>query len=226
MNHETALKECIVRQADELYEARCDLVNVRKSVELLGNGPANDFSVAWRLSRSLFFLGQETKPTAMSLGFHIEGIKAARSAVRKSCDRVEGQFWLGVNLALAAQHESSLRGSIHVFRAKAALEKAIHIDAAYHSAGPLRVLARLQQKLPRVLGGGLQKASKTYREAIAQAPANTVTRIYFAECLLELGERDAAHKECEAVLNAPYDSGWSFEIERDKKLAIEMLRST
>ena len=104
-----------------------------------------------------------------------------------------------------------------------ALQKAIVIDPDYHAAGPLRVLGRLQHKIPRVLGGGQRRAFTNLERAIARAPTNTVTRIYFAELLLDMGEHDRAVAELEAVLMMPLDPDWNFEIRRDQIRANEML---
>jgi len=85
------------------------------------------------------------------------------------------------------------------------------------------VLARLQHKLPRLLGGGSDRARTNYEAAIKLAPENTVTRIYFAELLLESDEKDLAREQLEFVLNVSADPGWAFEIERDQRIAKEML---
>jgi len=208
----------IVEQADQLYALRSDLRNVEASVDLL-QSVETSFEVAWRLARARFFLGQECTRGASSISHHRAGIGAGRSAVRQRIERVEGFFWLGVNLALAAQQELPLKAVVHAVQAKRALDKAIQIDAAYHAAGPLRVMGRLQHKLPRIFGGGLQRALGNYEKAIALAPANTVTRIFLAELLLEMGDANRTRIELAAVLEAPTDSEWMFEIERDKNLA-------
>jgi hypothetical protein len=50
-----------------------------------------------------------------------------------------------------------------------------------------------------------------------------VTRIYFAELLLQSGERALGREQLEFVLNVSTDPFWAFEIERDKRIAKEML---
>jgi len=84
------------------------------------------------------------------------------------------------------------------------------------------VLARLQHRLPQILGGGITRARENYDRAISIAPANTVTRIYFAALLLDQGEIERAKAELQVVLNAPLDPDWSFEINRDQQLAKEI----
>jgi hypothetical protein len=103
------------------------------------------------------------------------------------------------------------------------LRQAIQFDSSYHGAGPLRVLGRLQHNLPRLLGGGFSRARTSYEAAISLAPENTVTRIYFAELLLESGKRDLGREQLEFVLNAATDPDWAFEVARDKRIAKDML---
>ncbi|MGI9167934.1 MAG: TRAP transporter TatT component family protein [Pyrinomonadaceae bacterium] len=215
----------IMKLADELYAKRKEVQSVRASVAMLISRPAtaNDYDIQWRLGRALFFLGQEATDKTSSLLRHSQGIEFCERAVAEQADRVEGHFWLGVNLALSARWErwpAAMRRALH---ARRELQRAIDIDSSYHAAGPLRVLARLQQKVPRWLGGGVSRARASYESAIALAPENTVTRVYFVELLIDLGEQELARKHLEFVLSVAEDPDWSFEIERDKRLAKGML---
>lgn len=212
----------MIERADELYAARENIESVRTSVTLLraDNAPES-FDIAWRLSRALFFLGQEEPAAAREL--HEEGVTAGKQAVRAEPARVEGHFWLGVNLALRAGVEPRIIAVVTAIRAKHALESAMRIDPVYHGAGPLRVLARLQQELPRLLGGGSPRAQYNYERAITLAPENTVTHLYFGELLLKLGEAEQAQVQLELVRKAAFDPDWAFEIERDQRIASELL---
>ena len=112
---------------------------------------------------------------------------------------------------------------VHALRAQRELKTAIRIDSSYHAAGPIRVLGRLRHKLPVWLGGGVARARACYESAINVAPQNTVTRIYFAELLIDLGEQELARRHLEFVLHVSEDPEWLFEIDRDKQLARELL---
>jgi tetratricopeptide (TPR) repeat protein len=214
----------ITRRADALYNAREQVENVRVSLELLAAATGQEsFEIDWRLGRALFFLGQEERDEAKARALHARGAKACRRAARREPRRVEGHFWLGVNLALQAQTTNKLSGLLLALRARRALRRAVSIDPAYHAAGPLRVLARLHHKLPRLFGGGHGRAQAAYERAIELAPSNTVTRLYFAELLLEAGERERARSELETILNATPDTAWTFETARDRRRAAELL---
>ena len=104
-----------------------------------------------------------------------------------------------------------------------ALQRACAADAGYHGAGSLRVLGRLQHKLPGWLGGGADRARQSYEAAIHLAPQNSVTRIFFTELLIEIAEFSTATQQLEAVLELPEDPEWSFEIERDRRRAAVLL---
>ena len=212
----------LARRADALYDERARVENVRASVELL-EPLTNEYEAAWRMGRALFFLGQEACDSFESRTQHTRGTIICEHAARLAPSRVEGHFWLGVNLALLAQNEKPLKALRHALRARRSLTRAARLDASYHGAGPLRVLARLQHKLPRLLGGGFRRARTNFERAIELAPANTVTRLYFAELLLETKDTERARLELETLLNAPQDPAWAFESDRDRKLARAML---
>lgn len=215
----------IIKLADELYAKRKEVQSVRASVAMLTSraATANDYDIQWRLGRAFFFLGQEATDKTSSLSAHSQGIASCERSVAAQADRVEGHFWLGVNLGLSARWERWPAAIRHALRARRELQRAIHIDSSYHAAGSLRVLARLQQKLPRWLGGGVSRARASYESAITLAPENTVTRVYFAELLLDLGEHELARKHLEFVLSVSEDPDWAFEIERDRAIAKAML---
>lgn len=217
--------EEITASADAAYHGREQLEGVRRSLHLLQLAPG-DYEALWRLGRAHFFLGQEATRDSEACANYVAGTRACRRARRILPERVEGHFWLGVNLALLAGLENPFRALPLALRAKRALRRAVGLDAAYHAAGPLRVLARLESRLPRFFGGGDQRARAHFQQAIRLAPANTVTRLYFAELLMNAGHYPDARAELEAVLGAPADPAWAFEIRRDKAKAQKLLAKT
>ncbi len=216
----------IIEFVDALYTMREQIERVRESVELLKPLVAlHDYEATWRLSRALFFLGQETGDENEAREFHKRAVAITKRTMRLAPQRVEGYFWRGVNLALLANLENSFHAARHAWQAKRSLRRAARIDPAYHGAGPLRVLARLSHKLPRVLGGSTKRAQAYFEEAIELAPANTVTRLYFAEMLIDTRDKNRARTELIALLNVPIDPAWNFEAKRDRHLARELLKT-
>lgn len=128
-----------------------------------------------------------------------------------------------MNLALAANSEPWFLAIRDALWARRIQRRAVRIDSSYHGAGPLRVLARLDHRLPPWLGGNIARARGNYEKAARLAPDNTVTRVYFAELLLEVGEKDRARSHLESVLSISDDAQWAFEVRRDRRIAKEML---
>lgn len=216
----------VTARADELYAGRATVDSVRESVTLLHSLKRLEaYEVQWRLARAYFFLGQEASEGADKTAHHHHGTQSGRFAVRATPDRVEGQFWLGVNLSLQAAIATPWRAAALALHAKRTLVRAVKLDSSYHGAGPHRVLARLLHRMPSVLGGGLARARRHFEAAVELDPSNSVTRIYFAELLNAQGELGLARIQWQAVLDAPPDPAWGFEQNRDREIARSALQT-
>jgi TRAP transporter T-component len=186
-------------------------------------GAAGRYEVQWRLARALFFLGQQAGARESSRELHSAGIDAGELAVSLNPERVEGHFWVGVNLSLFAEAAGGIRGARALRWARAELKRAVAISESYHEAGPLRVLGRLEHKAPRILGGNLKRGRNLLDRALAIAPSNTVTIIYAAELAIESGDRDRAFSLLQQAIGSPIDAEWEFENKRDRELARSLL---
>ena len=217
----------VVGRADELYRQRARPGAVRESVMVLsGSRSGSDrYEVQWRLARALFFLGQEATTSNDKRQLHEAGIGAGERAIALNNDRVEGHFWVGVNLALFGQTNGGVRGARAIRWAFGELRLAAKLNESYHDAGPLRVLARLEHKAPRLLGGSRRRSREHFERALTVAPANSVTLVYAAELFIDEGERDRALSLLKQVIANPIDPEWEFENLRDKEIARSLLES-
>jgi hypothetical protein len=224
MNAPVLQHEC--QKADDLYRNRQDMSGVRESIRILSaltDGPST-FDVKWRLSRASFFVGQEQTDNGQKASSFRDGIVAGQTAVELEPDRVEGHFWLGVNAGLLAEVVGSLQALRFVRKAIKHLKRACEICPQYHGAGPLRVYARLKHKLPWPLGS--RASSETlFRRAISLSPDNSVTRIYYAELLNDMGKSEDESVHLRTVIGMPDNEEWRFELTRDKAIASRRLGS-
>ena len=115
-------------QADDLYRGRQNLSNVIESISLLSglSDSMSTFEAKWRLSRALFFVGQEDTDREKKSVYFRDGVVAGRDAIHKEPARVEGHFWLGVNLGLLAESVGSFRALPIVQSAIKHLKQAIN----------------------------------------------------------------------------------------------------
>jgi hypothetical protein len=216
----------VVGRADELYRKRARPGAVRESVMILSGarGGNERYEIQWRLARSMFFLGQEASEPAARSQLHAAGVGAGERAIALNAERVEGHFWAGVNLALFAESNGGLRGLRALRWAKSELKLASKINEAYHDAGPLRVLGRLAQNAPRLLGGSPRLSEEYYNRALEVAPANSVTLLYAAELAVERKQLPRARSLLETLHSLPNDPDWEYENRRDRALADELLK--
>ena len=214
----------VIGRADELYRRRARPGAVRESVMILSGalGGNDRYEVQWRLARALFFLGQEATAPAARSQLHAAGIGAGERAVALNAERVEGHFWVGVNLALFAENHGGWRGLRALLWAKSELRLAMKINEAYHDAGPLRVLGRLAHKAPRWLGGSLKVSEKYYNRALEVVPGNTVTLLYAAELALDRNQPSRTLSLLSRIESAPADDAWEFEQRRDRAFARDL----
>lgn len=215
----------VVGRSDELYKQRAEPGAVREAVMILSGarGGSDRYEVQWRLSRALFFLGQEAGSRDSSRQLFAAGIGAGERAVALNADRVEGHFWVGVNLSLFAQVNRGIRGIRALRWARSELIRAAAISEGYHDAGPLRVLGRLEHKAPMLLGGNQKRSRELYDRALAIAPLNSVTLIYAAELAIDRREGDRARSLLNRLIDLPLDAEWEFETRRDRELARSLL---
>ncbi len=215
----------LIGRADELYHHRSQPGSVRESVMVLSGARAGSdrYEVQWRLARALFFLGQQAGSRDSARQLYSAGIDAGERAVALNSERVEGHFWVGVNLALFAEIGGGIRALRALRWARTELKRAVSISEKYHDAGPLRVLGRLEHKAPRLVGGNRKRSRELLERALAIAPSNSVTLIYAAELALDTGERDRATSLLQQVLASSIDADWEFENNRDHELARSIL---
>lgn len=215
----------VVGRADELYRQRARPGSIRESVMVLSGarGSNERYEVQWRLARALFFLGQEADSNATRRQLHAAGINAGERAIALNSERVEGHFWVGVNLALFAESNGGLRGARALLWARTELKLAAQMNESYHGAGPLRVLGRVEHKAPRLLGGNRKRSRHCFDRALRVAPGNSVTLLYAAELAIDERDSNRAQSLLKQIIEAPIDPEWEFENRRDQKLAGALL---
>ena len=211
----------VVGRADELYRLRARPGVIRESVMVLSGarGGEERYEVQWRLARALFFLGQQAETNDAKRQLHAAAIGAGQRAIALNGDRVEGHFWVGVNLALFAESNGGIRGARAILWARGELKLAAKISESYHDAGALRVLGRLEHKAPGFLGGSLRRGQRYLDRALEIAPQNSVTLMYAAELSIDRGERDRAVALLNRIISSEIDPEWEFENRRDQELA-------
>ncbi len=189
---------------------------------------ADNFDWQWRLARAAHFAGMvalEDDDKTMALEQFQIGKSAAELALNEKPKRVEAGFWL----ATCELERARLRGPIAVAsilnRCQKLLERASAVDETFHFAGPIRVLGRIVQLKPLVLGGSLDRAITFYERALQLFPRHSTTRLYLIDALITDRQPKRAREEIEELLLNSDATNWEWETARDQKAAKEWLKS-
>lgn len=208
-----AAQDAAPEDPDTLYGRREDLDSARRAAEVwrerLARRP-DDFEAAWKLARACYWLGHHGPEAGRRRDLEA-GVAAARAAAAIRPDRPEGHFWLAANLGGLAESGGILQGLRSRGAIKAAIERVLAIDPAYLGGAADRALGRWYYKVPRALGGSLDRAVEHLRRALTYDPDSTIGRYFLAEALLRLGRRGEARVELQRVLDAPFDPDFTPE---------------
>ncbi len=183
---------------------------------------ADNFEWQWRMARLAHFMGmqaQEAGDTSEALEQFQIGKSAADLAHLQKPRSVESSFWL----ATCELERARLRGPVAVAailnRAQKLLERALGADESFHFAGPLRVMGRMVQLKPLVMGGSLDRALTFYERALQLFPRHSTTRLYLADALISDRRPKEAREALHLVLEGSDPQDWAWETARDQKLA-------
>ena len=179
--------------------------------------------VLTRLARAGFFLGDLTEGAQRRL-YYEQGRQYAETLVQEFPDRVEGHYWLGLNLAGLAD-VNRMQGMRLLPKIMAALERAAAINPAYDQAGAYRVLGRIYYEAPgRPFSvGDIGKSVQLLQRASQLAPANSTNYLYLGEALLKAGRSAQAKAELAKVLTATDNADGPRGLEADRRRAQEIL---
>lgn len=190
---------------------------------LLPDAGPQRLAVLTRLARAAFFLGDLADGKARRR-YYEQGQRFAEIIRQEFPARVEGHYWLGLNLAGLAD-ANRLQGPRLLPKIIGALERAAALDPAYDQAGAYRVLGRIYYEAPgRPFSvGDISKALQLLERATELAPANSTNHLYLAEALLKQGRRDQARTELNKVLNASQNADGPRGLEADRRQAQKIL---
>jgi tetratricopeptide (TPR) repeat protein len=140
--------------------------------------------------------------------------------------RVEGHYWLALNLGGLAEVGGAKRGLRLVPAIAAELKAAQALDETYDQAGPHRALGRLYFMAPPwpLSVGDLNESLPQLRDAVRIAPQNSTNHLYLAETLLQLGQTRQGYRELERVLRSTHHAMWLQGLEEDRQQALRLMK--
>ena len=191
---------------------------------LLSTAGAPRALVLAHLGHTCFLLGQ-LAPEPQGMGYYQKGQSYAETLIREEPNRVEGHYWLALNLCGQADVGGKLLGRRLLPRILEELKRAVALDGAYDQAGAHRVLGRIYYEAPGwpLSVGDLQKSRQHLQAAVRLAPATSTNHLYLAQTLSRLQEAGLARQELEQVLKSTRGAVKPQDLEEDRREARRLL---
>jgi tetratricopeptide (TPR) repeat protein len=158
--------------------------------------------------------------------FRKKGRYYAEILIKEQPRRVEGYYWLALNLGGLAEIAGVREGLRLVPPMMENLQTALKLNETYDAAGPHRVLGRIYFEAPGwpLSVGNINKSLDHLRAAVRLAPENCTNHLYLAETLLRLGKREEGRQELERVLTAPHHALSPRDLVADRRDAQALLK--
>jgi len=190
----------------------------------LATGGAPRTPLLANLSRTCFVLGQ-LAPNQHSMGYYRQGQSYAETLIREGPNRVEGHYWLGMNLCGQSEEGGKLLGRKLLPLILEELNRALALDETYDQAGAHRVLGRIYYEAPGwpLSVGDMQKSLQHLKAAVRLSPATSTNHLYLAQTLLRLNEAMLARQELAQVLKSSRYAVKPQDLDEDRQEARRLL---
>jgi tetratricopeptide (TPR) repeat protein len=177
-----------------------------------------------RLSQTCFVLGQmAAQPQSME--YYRQGQSYAETLLREEPHRVEGHYWLAMNLCGQSEEGGNLLGRKLLPRILEELQRSLTLDETYDGAGAHRVLGRIYYEAPGwpLSVGDMQKSLQHLLAAVRLGPGTSTNHLYLAQTLLRLNDNPGAAQELQQVLKSTRAAVKPQDLEDDRREARRLL---
>jgi len=214
--------------ADKLYQQREDMAQARQSVALLRQARIEDYAsyeIAWKLSRSDYYVGDHTDNDRERVDSFREGIQAGQAAVKLHDGKPEGHFWLGANYGGSAKN-STIASYSSVEDIRKEMEAVLKLEEGFQAGSAYLGLGQLYLQAPRMLGGDRQKAITYLEKGLPFGKDNALLRLRLAEAYHQVNRDQEALKQIDYLLAMKIDPAFTAEykeaVEKGQKLRGEL----
>lgn len=182
----------------------------------LGKDPRS-YDLLWRGSRACAWLTEEFTDKQRRASYAQKGIDLAKRAVEVDAKRVEGHYYLGINIGQSATTKT-VGAYMMVPRVVKAGIAAMKIDEKFDHAGPSRLVGTVYAKAPPWPAsiGDLDEGLQHLSHAVQLAPDYPQNHLHYGDALLSDGKLNEAEREYKLVLDAPMPPEWAHRAERWK----------
>jgi tetratricopeptide (TPR) repeat protein len=216
----------MIEEADNTYYQRKSIVEVIFSTNILLKAfrlHPGSYELLWRLSRNYYMKGMLVVDVTEKRRSFRQGISLGKKAIKIDDLRVDGFYWLGVNVAKLADVLGVPWGLALMKSIKKILTDVIKRDDRYSGGGAYRVLGRMKSRIPGIVGGSWEESISLLNKALSIAPDHPDTLLFIAEALMEQKKYEEAMKHINTLMEMDPPILWKYEVQHNRKIAEELL---
>lgn len=217
----------LIRQGDDLYQKRENLVNAYNSLEKYQaaiNENPDSYEALWKVAKVAFYIAEMESQNDKRWPIIEQGIACAKKASKLKPNAVEGHFWLGVCYTKVGEIKGILKALFLVTPIKQEMSWVISRNSQYEGGSAYTVLARVYSQVPPLIGGDDKKACKFYEKAHSICPTNSLNLLFMAENYWDLGEKKLAVQILKKLLSMTPDPRWVPETKKNQKAAAVLIQ--
>jgi tetratricopeptide (TPR) repeat protein len=189
--------EARMKEAEQLlHEAENTEANLRGAVkgydEAIQLGLSNEQkALAYSYKgMALLRLGDLQKTDKAKIDLFEEGTKSAEAGIAADPNCSRAHYYKAANMGRVGQTRGVLKSLFMVDDLRKTFTAASKLDPKF--AEPLLGLAKIDESVPGLMGGSMERAEKTYRQALTVDPHYTRGMLEFAELLDKTNRRKEA----------------------------------
>lgn len=141
-------------------------------------------ALTWRLARTYYWLGKNASNGTAENYFH-RCIEEADRAIQLNKQSARGYYFRGICNGKLGEMQGVWKSLAIIKPLKQDLLTALKFDPTVSQGGPHRALGILYLKLPRILGGSIDKSLDHLKQAVALGPEFADNYLYLAEAFYE-----------------------------------------
>lgn len=191
----------LLAEAERMWETRDEPGHADKAMALYQRVieiDARNDTALWQLARSFRWRGDVATSENQKLADYKQMESWAKKAIEADPNSIGGHLMLGVAYGRIGETQGVMKSLSLISPIKgemnAVLAKDPRNDVAHH------VLGVLYRKVPRLMGGSMEKSIQELEEAIASNPNGTIHYLELAKSHLEKGNKPQAKDSLEKLL--------------------------
>jgi hypothetical protein len=187
----------ILADGEKLLEDSVDSAGYQRALAIfgaIGTAPAHG-----RAAQAYLRLGDLESDSDKKLALYEKGKAAADAGIALDAKCAVCWYWRGADYGRWAQTRGVMQSLFALGDIRGSFQKVLEIEPKNYDA--MLSLALVDQKVPGIAGGNIERAEATMRTVIAAEPHFTRAKLDLAELLVDDGRKDEANRLVQQVLD-------------------------